>query len=206
MDINSLLGTVMSGDSVQGLSQAADVSDENTRSVLSAALPLLLNGALSQANNSETSEGFANALSQHAAADTSNIGSFFNGIDLGDGAKIVAHLLGANTNNTVNQVAQQTGVSQQQTSSILSAAAPLLMSLLGQATNQQQSANAGLGIGNIMGSLLGGGNLNLGGMLSGLLGGGASGASDTLQEVSGNDAQNNQQGGGLLGGLLNLLK
>ena len=167
MDITSLLGTFMASDSVSGLSQAANVSSDNTRSILSAALPALLNGALQQSTNEETAEGFANALTQHAAADTSNIGSFLGGVDLADGGKIISHLLGSGSTNTISQISSQTGASEKETSSVLSAAAPLLMSLLGQQTSSQQSS--GVGIGSIMGSLLGGSDVS--GILGGLLGG-----------------------------------
>ncbi len=192
MDITSLLGTVMGADSVAGLSQAANVSEDSTKSILSAALPSLLSGALSQSSNSETSEGFAAALTQHAASDTSSISSFLGNIDLTDGGKIISHLLGTNTSGTLTQVAAQTGATEEQTSTVLSAAAPLLMSLLGQQTSSAQSA--GTGIGDIMGSLLGGSDVS--GILSGLLGGGAasaaSAAADTLQEVTDTAAESAQ--------------
>lgn len=181
MDISSLLGTVMSGDSVTGLSQAANVSSESTKSILSAALPSLLSGALSQSANSETAEGFASALTQHAASDTSNLSSFLGGVDLTDGGKIISHLLGGSADSTISQISQQTGASTAETSSVLSAAAPLLMSLLGQQTSSQQAA--GTGIADIMGTLMGGANVTS--LLSGLMGGStAAAAADTLQEVS----------------------
>lgn len=201
MDISSLLGVFMSGDSVGQLSQTANISAEETKSVLSAALPQLLNGALGQAKDSETAEGFANALSQHAAADTSNISSFLGGADLADGAKIVSHLLGDSASSTVSQVSEKAGVSEEQTSSILSAAAPLLMSLLGQETSSQQSADSGLDISGILGSMLG--NVDLGGMLSGLLGGGASQESASSTAAS---ASSSGKKKGLLETLLGFLK
>ena len=184
MDIQSLLGALTNADSVSGLSQAAGVSADSTKSILSAALPSLLSGAVSQSQNSETAESFANALTQHAASDTSSISSFLGGVDLADGGKIISHLLGANTSGTLSQVAAQSGATEEQTSTVLSAAAPLLMSLLGQQTSSAQSA--GIGIGDIMGSLMGGSDIT--GLLGGLLGGGASAgasaAADTLHEVT----------------------
>ena len=98
MDISSLLGTVMSSNSTDGISKATGVSGEQTRSVLTEALPLLLGGALSQSTGSGTSSGFAHALTQHAADNTSDVGSFMAGVDMKDGEKIVNHLLGSNSN------------------------------------------------------------------------------------------------------------
>ncbi len=167
MDISSLLGTFLQSDSVSGLSKAASVSSDNTRSILSAALPSLLNGALQQSSNEETAESFSKALTQHAEADTSDISSFLGGVDLADGSKIISHLLGSSSESTVSQISKKTGASKEETSSVLSAAAPMLMSLLGQQTKSEQASGAG--IGSIMGSLLGGSDVS--GILSGLLGG-----------------------------------
>ena len=167
MDIKSLLGTVMNADSVSGVGKVANVSEESAKNILGAALPGLLSGALAQAENSETAAGFAGALSQHAKDDTSDIGAFLSGVDLTDGGKIVAHLLGGSSGNTISQIAQQTGASKEETSSVLSAAAPLLMSLLGQQADGQQASGAG--VADMMGSLLGGGNVT--GLLGSLLGG-----------------------------------
>lgn len=204
MDITSLLSTMTGAESLDGLGKAANVSADSTRSILSAALPSLLSGALSQSQNSETAEGFAHALTQHAAADTSSISSFLGGVDLSDGAKIIAHLLGGSAGSTLSQVAQQTGTSTEQTSNVLSAAAPLLMSLLGQQTSSAQAS--GTGIASIMGSLLGGGDMS--GLLSGLMGGGASGLADTLTEVTESAPVQTQakKKTGLLGALLKLFK
>ena len=204
MDIKSLLGTLTNDDSVSGLSQAAGISADSTKSILGAALPSLLSGAFSQSQNSETAEGFANALTQHAASDTSSISSFLGGVDLVDGGKIISHLLGSNASGTLSQVAAQSGATEAQTSSVLSAVAPLLMSLLGQQTSSAQSA--GTGIGDIMGSLMGGSDIA--GLLGGILGGGASAgasaAADTLHEVT-DTAQAAAGSASSSGGLLGIL-
>ena len=169
MDINSLLGTLTNSESVSGVAKAANVSPESARSILSSALPSLLSGAVAQSQNEETAAGFASALSQHAASDTSSISSFLSGVDLADGGKIISHLLGSNTQSAVAAAAQSSGASEEETQSVLSAAAPLLMSLLGQQTSSQQASGAG--IGGIMSALMGSGDVT--GLLSGLLGGGA---------------------------------
>ena len=213
MDLNELMSTMLSEESIEGLGAKAESSPEEVRGVLSSALPLLLNGASAQANNQETATGFVNALQQHSQDDASNVSSFLGKVDLGDGAKIIAHLLGANTANQTQAVAQQAGVSQQQTGNILSAAAPLLLTLLGQqaASGSNSASNNSAGIGSLMGSLLGSGDMT--NLLGSMLGGGAaaSAAEQPLQEISQpaqQPAQQTQQssGGGLLGKLFGLLK
>ena len=215
MDLNALMSTMLSKESIDGLGAKANASPEEVRSVLGSALPLLLNGANAQATNQETASGFVGALQQHSQDDASNVSSFLGKVDLGDGAKIIAHLLGANTAAQTQTVAQQTGVSQAQTGNILSAAAPLLLTLLGQQAAGNQQSNNAAGIGGLMGSLMGSGDMTS--LLGGLLGGGAANAAaaQPLQEITQpaqQAAQQTQQAAasakpqGLLGKLFGLLK
>lgn len=175
MDMNSLISTLMSSDSLDGISQVTHTSSEDTRSVLSAALPLLLSGAQAQSQNANTAASFGNALFSHGQQNTSNVSSFLQGVDLIDGGKIIGHLLGLNNNNALSMISQQTGVNNQNTGNILAAAAPLLMSLLGQQSSQSSSGAAGLTslLGGLLGGSSGSGNSTagaLGGVLLNLLG------------------------------------
>ena len=207
MDLNELMSTMLSEESIDGLGAKAEASPDEVRGVLGNALPLLLGGANAQATNQDTADGFVGALQQHAQDDTSNLSSFLGNVDMGDGAKIIAHLLGANQAAQTQAVAQQAGVSQQQAGSILSAAAPLLLSLLGQQTAAASSQNNSAGIGGLMGSLMGSGDMTS--LLGGLLGGGAASqpAQQPLQEVTQPTQQSaGNSGGGLLGKLFGLLK
>ena len=180
MDISSLLGTVLSENSTGGISEAAGVSDAETRSILTAALPSLLTGALYQSTGSSTASGFASALTQHAASNTSDLTSFLSNVDKDDGEKIVEHLLGANSKDIINQIAKQSGVKAKDVKKVLSAAAPLLMSLLGKEVNAQQQSNSSAGVASILGSLLGGGGSGTASLLAGLLGGSSSSNSGGL--------------------------
>ena len=154
MDISALLGTIMSSDSIKNMSQLTNVSSEGVQGVLGSALPSLLNGALAQSEGSDTAEGFAGALTQHAAVDTSDINAFLGNVDMEDGAKIVGHLLGSDSSAVFSEAAKKAGVSEKDSSNILSAAAPLLMSLLGKETGAQSQSGASGGIAGIMGALL----------------------------------------------------
>ncbi len=185
MDIQSLLGQLLSSDSLQGLSQASGASAADVQSVLTQALPALLGGAQKQAESNDTAEGFTKALSDHAKADTSDLGSFLGNLDLEDGAKIIGHLLGSEKESTTKSVAKSAGVSQKKTGNILSSVGPLLMTLLGQQAESDDKKDSG--VGDLMGSLLG--NVDVGSLLVGMLGG-----STTTKKSGGL--------GGLLGGLL----
>lgn len=201
MDISSLMGTLLGSDSVNGISQATGASQQEVTNVLSAALPSLLSGVSQQADNADTAAGFDIALADHAKADTSDVAGFMNGIDLDDGAKILGHLFGGNTQAQTQQVAQQAGVSAQQTGSIMSAAAPLLMSLLGQ---QTASDNSGAGTSALLKLLLK--NVDLG-SLAGLLLGAASTNTASQPEIQlTQQSQQSSQSSGILGILGKLFK
>lgn len=168
MDINSLLGTLLSSDSVSGVSKATKADDKEVASVLNAALPMLLKGAKKQSEDKDTAESFATALLSHGKKDTSNLSSFLKNVDLDDGSKIIGHLLGKD-DDSVKKIAKTSGVSTKKTGDILSAAAPLLMSLLGQESASKKSDNnvalelAGallknVDVGDLIGDVLGGDN------------------------------------------------
>ncbi len=204
MDISSILGSLVSSDSISGISSAAGVSEGEAKSVLTSALPGLLNGALAQSEGADTVSGFAGALTQHSADDTSDLKGFLSGVDLKDGAKIVGHLLGGKEADTVAAASAASGVSEAGTRGVLSAAAPLLMSLLGQETQAQQSQNSGLNVTGIIGSLLG--NVDTSSLLLGLLGGGnQAAAQQSAPNVQTLDEKPQQQSGGFLGGILGSL-
>ncbi len=165
MDLTKLTKTLLSSDSIDELSKLTGASGSDVTNVLANALPTLLDGAKDQAKGKSTSKGFASALSDHAKDNTKDLSSFFGNVDLKDGAKIITHLLGSGKDNVVKQVAKNTGVSKSKTGNILSAVAPLLLSLLGQQADEDDDKDSG--VGNLIGSLLG--NADVGSLLTGLL-------------------------------------
>lgn len=165
MDLQKLAGTLLSSDSINSLSTSSGASKSQVKKVLTAVLPSLLSGADQQASGADTASGFAAALASHAKNSTLDISSFFDGIDLADGAKIIGHLLGSDTESVTESVAEDTGVSVSKVGSIMSAAAPLLMSLLGQQAEEDEDKDSS--IGSLVGTLLS--NVDVGELLTGLL-------------------------------------
>lgn len=183
MDMTSLITTLLSSDSVSGVGKAANADKGNVQSVLNAALPLLLNGAKAQSEDKSTAEGFANALLSHGQKDTSNVASFLKNVDLDDGAKIIGHLLG--NGDSVKTIAKESGVSSKETSNILSAAAPLLMSLLGQGTSTKKNNNTAAAL-SIASAVLQ--NVDMGDLLGNLLGGGSTKKTAAAKKDDDNDS------------------
>ncbi|MEE3313446.1 MAG: DUF937 domain-containing protein [Treponema sp.] len=198
MDVNSLLTGLVSASNIKKISTASEASTTDVKNVLAQAVPVLIQGAASQAKGS-TASGFEQALSDHASDKSKTL-------NMEDGAKIISHLLGSKASSTTGAIAKAAGVTKASATSILSAAAPLFMSLLGQQTSGTS--------GNALGSLLGGltSNLNVGSLLGNLLG--AASASTSSSSTSGKkkdkkdkkDSKEESGAGNLLNGIMGLLK
>jgi len=164
MDLMKLAGTLLSSDSVDGVSERTGSSGTDVSKVLAKALPVLLDGANDQAKDKKTSKGFASALSDHAKDDTSDLSGFLGNVDMEDGAKILGHLLGSKEEEKVNEIAEDSGLDAAAVLEILSAASPLLLSLLGQQTEEEDKKEA---IGDLVGVLLE--NVDVGSIVTNLL-------------------------------------
>lgn len=203
MDLKKLTSTLLSSDSMKGLSNLTGASKDEVSSVLTEALPALLNGANGQAKDSGTAKGFADALAQHAKDDTGNLAGFFGNVDLGDGAKIIGHLLGSDQDSLTKSVAKKTGVSASKIGQILSAIAPLLMSLLGKQADEDEEKESGVGA--LLGNLLD--NVDVGSLLSGLTSTDTSSGSSTGKKKKKTAKKDSESGAsGLMGLLGKLLK
>ena len=165
LDLGSLASTFLDKDALSIVAEKAGVSTKDVSSVISQALPTLLNGANKQSTNSSTAEGFAKALLQHSSANTSNISSFLKGVDLDDGAKIVSHLLDGKTSDIASDLSKKLNLDSKQIATILSCAAPLLMSLLGKKAKDSSKDNDSLS--SIASSLLS--NVDVGSVLTSFL-------------------------------------
>ncbi len=190
MDITSLIGTLLSSDSITGVSKSTKASSNDVQSILTAALPALLNGAKAQAEDESTAASFTKALASHGKKDTSDLASFLGNVDLEDGSKIIGHLLG-NDSDAVKTIAKKAGTNTKTATNVLSAAAPLLMSLMGQKENEDDDDNA---LGSIAAALIK--NVDVGDLIGGLLGG----SSSKKSSKKSNDASDLI--GGILGSLL----
>jgi len=134
MDLSSLLGTLLSSESVTTASKSTKTSSSDVQNVVSLAIPLLLNGIDKQAKDEKTSTSLINALSDHGKKDVSNIGSFLGNIDLEDGAKIIGHLLGSNKETVAKDISKKSGVDLATVLELLATYAPLIMTLIGKDT------------------------------------------------------------------------
>ncbi|SHI90999.1 DUF937 domain-containing protein [Flavobacterium terrae] len=155
-----LLNSDLGKQIISSVGQQAGTTEGETSSVLSSALPTLINAMQNNASSEQGAGGLLGALlgGKHNGSLLDNLGGLMGsgGIDTEDGGKILGHVLGGNQANVENSLSQNTGVSSDKISMILKIAAPILMAYL---ANKARTSNvqSGSDLGGLLGSLLGGG-------------------------------------------------
>lgn len=192
-----LLGTLTSDNSVNALSQKTGADSSKIINLIIMALPLIIKALTKNTSSSSGAQSLLGALSQHTSRDS--IDRQIANADTADGAAILNHILGTDTQSVTNGLAQQTGLTNDQISTTLNSITPAILSELSATTTQAQSMaqNAaqsamgkvdlsdGLDLGDIMGMFMGG---------------------QQAQPQAAQQAQpQSSQGGGLLSGLLGSL-
>lgn len=188
MDIMQLLGSDMGKQIISGLGSQAGTNENETASVVNAALPVLMGMLQKNASTPEGASGLLGALNQHDGGILNNLQGFLKGGDTSDGNGILGHILGGNKSKVEGQISEQTGVSAASVGKIVAMLAPIVMGVLGQ-KSKQSNVSSGGGIGDLLGGLMGGGSSSSigGNILGSLLGGGGGNSGGGI--------------GGLLGGL-----
>ena len=144
MNLEALLG-LLQGQDLEKLAQQVGGSSKEVRNGVAAALPAILAAVNKNANNSEKAQGLNKALEQHDGAVLNNLGSYLQNPDLKDGAGILNHLFGGNTQNVANAVSQSSGLDAHGSIKILETLAPLVLGVLGQQKKENNLDAQGIG-------------------------------------------------------------
>ena len=127
------------------------------------ALPTLLTAMSRNASTKEGAESLSRALDNHSGDNVDDFDSYFDSVDMDDGAKILNHVFSGKAQKVQSGIARNTGLDASQVAGLLAQFAPLLLGLLGQ---QKKRDNIGTeGIPGLLSSLsgsadkLGGGNI-----------------------------------------------
>ncbi len=156
-----LLSSPMGKQLISGVAGQTGQSTDQTGSVLSMALPVLMGAMKKNASTPEGAQGLMNALSgKHDGGILDNLGGLFGGgVDqsvMDDGAGILKHVLGGKQPQVENALSSKSGMDAGTIGTILKVAAPLLMGYLGKQTRQNNVSDSN-GIGDLLGGLMGGG-------------------------------------------------
>ncbi len=132
--LDTLLRSMTSSSSLDTMSQRTGGSNDQMAALITAALPILLRAMTANASTQAGAASLNEALGQHR--ETGSVAEQFAAADMDDGAKILQHILGGNSSSVMNGLSRQSGLSNDQVGSALSALAPVLLSSLSAASNQ----------------------------------------------------------------------
>lgn len=165
-NILDLINGNLGKEVVDGISRNTDASAEQTKAVVSNALPALLGALQNNASSGNGAQGILSAIgSKHDGSILDNLSGFLGNNDTSDGNGILGHMLGDKRGALEQAISGKTGVSSGTVSKILAMLAPIVMGYLGKQSRNNNVSDGG-GLSDLLGGMLGGqtGGDILGGM------------------------------------------
>ncbi|MBD1430023.1 MULTISPECIES: DUF937 domain-containing protein [Sphingobacterium] len=190
MNITDLITGGIGSKAISLVAKTLNIDESKAKWVVAAAVPLMIAALNYNSKKSkEKEEGINKALEKHNGGIFDQIGNLFGNGPSEDDNKIVNHMFGSNTEVVKDNLAAKTGLSADKIGGALAILAPIVMGYLGKQKQQESSSG---GIGDILGSVLGGGQSNssaeggiLGSILGSVLGGGGSYQSSSQGDLGG---------------------
>ena len=168
-----LLKAMLSEGALKALAKKTGLNSKQLKKILPLALPLLLKMLTKNASEKDGALSLLGALTQHTSKKTME--QQIEEADQDDGAKIIGHILGKDSQSSLLSLSSQSGLSQKEVSSVLSGIAPALLSGLSAATSSAGSSagkvdlSDGLDLSDVV-AMLGGAKPEPAGLLGGLFG------------------------------------
>ena len=142
--ILDLLQGEIGQSAIEQLGGQLGVDKDQAASVMSGALPLLVQ-ALAKNANQGGAEALAGALeNKHDGSILNDVSGFLSGGNFGDGAAILGHVLGGQQSVVSSGLSKATGLSSEQVSTALAALAPVVLGAVGKIKAQQGLDASGL--------------------------------------------------------------
>lgn len=158
MDLSELLKSTAGQSIVKNVAGQLGMSQNEASSVVSLAIPAILEGMTKNVQSRDGAENLNKALeSKHDGSLLDNLSGIFGGRTQElqqDGNGILNHVFGSNLAGVEQGISQKTGLSKNKIGPLLAILAPIVMAYLGK---QKRQTNTGAGgLGDLLGSLLGG--------------------------------------------------
>lgn len=206
--ILDLLNSEIGQKLINGASEETGASKDQTASVLSMGLPLLMGAMKKNASTPEGASGLLGALGsgKHDGGILNNLGSILGGgVDkdvMSDGAGILGHILGGKQSAVESTLSAKTGLDAGTVAKILKIAAPVLLGLIGKQKRENNIDN-GNDLSSLLGSFLGGQPQENQNLITSLIDqdGDGSVLDDVADMVLGSKKKDAGGLGGMLGGL-----
>ncbi len=139
--LSLILKALLTDDTLTALVKKTGLSKAILKKLIPLAIPLLIKFMTSNASSQDGALSLLNALGQHTSK--KSLADQISEADTADGAKILGHIFGGQSNAVVNSLAQQSGTSSQDVSNVLAEIAPAVLSSL-SAANSTASAKVDL--------------------------------------------------------------
>lgn len=127
-----IIKSLLSGNTLSTLMKKTGLSSKQLKKLIPLAIPLLIKMMTKNASSQDGLSSLLGALTQHT--NKKPMAVQVAEADTEDGDKIIGHILGSDKDSSVISLANQSGLSQQQVSGVLSNIAPALLSGLSAAT------------------------------------------------------------------------
>lgn len=170
-----LLKTLLSEEALKALMKKTGLDSKKLKKLLPLAIPMLLKMLTKNASSQDGASSLLAALTQHTGKESAV--QQIQNADTDDGDKIIGHIFGSKKKEELQALSAQSGLSENEVSSVLSGIAPTLLTTLSAATQSAKPAAAGkvdlsdgLDLSDVM-AMLGGAKPSATGLLGGLLGG-----------------------------------
>ncbi len=165
-----IIKSLLTGGTLNTLMKKTGLSSRQLKKLIPLAVPLLIRMLTKNASSQDGLTSLLGALTQHTSKKPMQ--AQVAEADTDDGDKIIGHILGDDKDQSVISLANQTGLSQQQVSGVLSNIAPALLSGLSAATAAGSSAGKvdlsdGLDLSDVL-AMLGGSKPQSSGLLGNL--------------------------------------
>lgn len=171
--LDSVLKEVMQSDNLDQLSEKTNIDRDKIGGAVEESLPAILEGLNQNTNKKSGADSLLSALSGHSGSLLSSVaGGDLGGIDLEDGAKIIGHIFGSGKDDVAGEIANDADVDKEQSSTLLSALAPIVMSALSKEKEDNNLDSDGLSglTTTLMSAFLGGDGDDKLGKIVGLIG------------------------------------
>ncbi len=137
MDLLSMMTGAMTSEAALGsLAGQTDLTGAQTKSVINAALPLLLGAMTQNASTEAGASSLLGALTQHQSQ--ASVQDQLKEADREDGGKIIGHIFGNKKEEAAEEIARKSGVSTAQVLGLLALIAPVLLNGVGKAANDNK--------------------------------------------------------------------
>ena len=123
-----LLQTMLSGNSVNSVSQKTGLSSKLVKKLITLAIPVLIKYLTSNVSSQSGALSLLSALTKHN--NTRSMSEQIDEVDEEDGGKIIGHILGDDKEKVVKELAAETGIEKKQVDRSLGLIAPALLAVL----------------------------------------------------------------------------